>query len=346
MKLRAYIFYALSLAVLVSIFGLSGCSAPSESVVLADGDSLLVGDSGQVVKVGTDTVSAPVLPPHVRDSLEFRLRYHYSKDYNFIVKADSIVLRAAVGDEMMDSAVVRRGDVIVVAATRRQQARDSLSADSFFVKVARDQKTMGWVPAEELRRLVTPNDSVSQLIDRLTNSRQVWMSVLLLLGVLGASGWSQISRTPRRKNRHKGWPGEAFRFLYSVDSIYPSLFLILTVLMAVIYASVQHFVPEFWQEFYYHPTLNPLLLPGVMAWLTSIFWLAVIAYVAIIFDIFGRLDFPRATVFLLEVSGLAMLLYLIVAWTTGIYVGYLLAALFIVELIYVYFKHIYNKTAE
>ena len=74
------------------------------------------------------------------DSLEFRLLHHYTNNFNFVVKVDSLVLIPRE-DEMNDTSRVRKNDRIAVADIREQ--------DTIWIKVARDQFTMGWISEDD-----------------------------------------------------------------------------------------------------------------------------------------------------------------------------------------------------
>ena len=253
---------------------------------------------GQDNRVSADDLSADTLLELTQkqaDSLEFRLLHHYTNNYNFVVKADSLVLIPRE-DELTDTSCVRRNDRIAVADIRE--------SDTIWIKVARDQFTMGWIPEDQLLQGVVPDDPISQVINALTTSRYIWMTVVVVLGLLGFV----VKRRGLRKL-------QIFRF-DEMDSFYPTLFLILVSLVACLYVSIQHFTPEFWQEYYFHPTLNPLILPPVMAILLTLVW---------------------------AVLGSAMISYLVIKWTTSIYVGYVLLAVYIVVLLYIYYKYIRCK---
>ncbi len=253
------------------------------------------------------------------DSLEFRLLHHYTNNFNFVVTADTLVL-VPKGDEVSDTCSLLKGDIIAVASI--------VEADTVWVKVARDQWTMGWISEDELLKGTVPDDMISQFIDALTGSRAVWMSLLVLLGVVGF--------LLRRRLNHRlqiFQPGE-------MDSFYPILFVMLVGVMAALYASIQNFAPEYWQEYYYHPTLNPLLLPPIMAILLVVAWLVVVAYIAVIAEVYNHFYFLPGMNYLLETTGLAMVVYLVISWTTRFYVGYLLLLALIVGLLIIYFRYV------
>jgi len=290
-------------------------------------------DSVQVVVNIVDTAQQQdstllALSPQQIDSLQFRLTHHYSENFNFVVKSDSLMLTPRDGDIIQDTCKVYEGDVIAVAAIKSIPG-DSI--DSIWVKVAHDQYTMGWVPEQQLLKSVTPDDSISQLLNDLSDSRFIWMSAIVILGVLVFYFHKKKTKKPQILEF-----GE-------MDSFYPPLFLILVATMATLYASVQNFVPEFWQEFYYHPTLNPLVLPPIMSWLVVIMWLVVISLVAVIDEVYHHFYFLEGLSYGIELVSLAMIIYLIFSWGTILYIGYVLLPIFIVACIWVYFKYIHKK---
>lgn len=269
---------------------------------LAIKDSVMMGTSAEDSLLN--------LTPQQVDSLVFRLSHHYSENFNFLVKADSLTLVPRDGDMLMDTCKVYDGDLIVVASIKTIPG-DSI--DSIWVKVAHDQFTMGWIPEEELLKGVVPDDMISEMLDALTGSRGFWMSAMVLLGVVGF-----LLRRGKANNLH------IFRF-DEMDGFYPCLFLTLITVMASLYASVQNFVPEYWQEYYFHPTLNPLELPLVMSVLVVLIWLVIIVYIAVIDEVYHHFYFGPGVAYLLELTGIAMIVYLVVSWSTLYYVGYLIA---------------------
>lgn len=253
------------------------------------------------------------LSPQQVDSLVFRLTHHYSENFNFLVKADSLTLIPREGDLLTDTCTVHAGDVIAVAAIK-SIPNDSI--DSIWVKVASSQYTMGWIPEQELLQGTTPDDTISQLLDALSSSRAIWMSALVGLGAIALF-------IGRKKKISK----QELTFIFNeMNSPYPPLFLLLVAVMASLYASVQNFVPEFWQEYYFHPTLNPLVLPPLMAALVVAMWLVIITFLALIDEVYHHFYFMPGITYLAKLTGVAMLVYLATSWSTLFYVGYLLLA--------------------
>lgn len=302
MKKLVYILLALLVA---SCIG--GVTPSSESAAPRDSDSIptIVNIVDTTTAVDTTKMS---LTPQQADSLMFRLTHHYSENFNFLVKTDSLTLIPREGDLMIDTCRVYRGEVVAVAAIKIVPG-DSI--DSIWVKVASNQYTMGWIPEHDLLRGTTPDDIISEMLDALSDSRSIWMSALLVLGILAVV----VGKKQVRKQ-------QILHFFDEMNSCYPFLFLLLTAMMATLYASVQNFVPEFWQEYYYHPTLNPLVLPPIMAALVVTTWLVIITFIALTDEVYHHFYFLPGITYLAKLIGVAMFVYLVVSWSTLIYVGY------------------------
>lgn len=311
------------LIVILSFFVMlvmNSCSDGTES----GGNDLFAKDSDSVSVVNEDSLYLELSPQQV-DSLIFRLSHHYGPNFNFKVHADSLQLIPMEGDLSADTVKVYCGDLLVVASIRTVEG-DSI--DSVWVKVAHDQFVMGWISEQELLKGATPDDMISQMLNFLTGSRSIWMSALVGLGVIAF-----LLRRGRSKKL------QIVRF-NEMDSFYPSLLLIIVALLASLYASIQNFVPEFWQEYYFHPNMNPMRLPMPMSLLVTLVWMVVIVYIAVIEEVYHNFYFIQGMAYLIELTGLVMLTYLLISWTTLIYIGYLVLPLFIVALLYFYFHYV------
>ena len=319
------LLYAIWVALLASCVG--GATSNVSSPSAKDSDSVTVIVNIVDTAASTDTALMCLTPQQV-DSLEFRLTHHYSENFNFLVKADSLTLIPREGDLITDTCLVRAGDVIAVAAIKIQP---SDSIDSIWVKVASNQYTMGWIPEQELLKGTTPDDFISEMLNALSSSRAVWMSALVALGIIAF--FIGRKKDLRKTDLVKQELVHLLDFLSEMPSIYPALFLIWVGVMASLYASVQNFVPEFWQEYYFHPTLNPLVLPPLMAALVVALWLVVITFIALIDEVYHHFYFLPGITYLAKLVGAAMLVYLAISWTTLIYVGYILLATLIYLLV-------------
>ena len=307
------LLYIILGAIIVSCVG-NVTPSPSD-IIPRDSDSVVT-IVNIVDTATTEDTTLMTLTPQQVDSMVFRLTHHYSENFNFLVKADSLTLIPREGDVITDTCRIYKGDVIAVAAIKII-TNDSI--DSIWVKVASNQQNMGWITEQELLKGTTPDDIISELLDALSGSRFIWMSALVLFGVMAV-----ILGKQKKEGKKK-----VQVFFYEMNSIYPPIFLLLVAIMASLYASVQNFVPEFWQEYYFHPTLNPLVLPPIMASLVVAMWLVIITFLAAVDETYHHFYFLPGITYLAKLVGGAMIIYLIVSWTTLFYVGYIiLAALF------------------
>lgn len=258
--------------------------------------------------------------PKQRDSIAFARTHHYTENYNFEVTGDSLRLvpqsPADIIESMGDTVWVYAGDRVVVADIARVQGGEG--TDSVWVKLARDQATIGWLPEGEMLKNVVPDDPISQFVHVFGNRRVVALCCIAIIAVAIA-----LAKAVRRKK---------IRMVHfnDIDSAYPTLLCIDVAVMAVVYASVQHFVPQTWQEFYFHPTLNPFAVPPVLSLLLIAFWGFVLLAFAAVDDVAHKLEFAEAVPYLLSLAGTVLVVYLVLAATTIIYIGYALLVAYIV----------------
>lgn len=266
------------------------------------------------------------LSPWQRDSLIFRLSHHYTINSNFVVKADSIMLIPREGDVGIDTCYVKEGSLIAVAAITDR-------VDTVWIKVAHDQNTMGWIAENELLKQTSPDDPISEILYALSGSRGIWMSIFAAIGL----GAFFIRRGKNRKLKLVRWD--------QMQSPYPNMLLALIALMAAVYSSVQNFIPEYWQEYYFHPSLNPLVLPPIMALLAILVWLVIITFLAVIDEVYHNFDIIDGATYIFELLGVGMIVYLAISWTTLIFIGYLLlpVLLHLLHATYIKQKETYNE---
>lgn len=292
-----------------------------------------------------ETDSLMLLTQEQADSLEFRLKHHYTNNFNFRIKVDTLILIPRA-DELSDTCIVMLNDIIAVAKIKTDN-------DTVWVKVARDQLTMGWVTEEELLNSSTPDDGISVVIDRLTGTRTIWMSSLLILGILALFFIRHKKSVKYIHSRLHGKEAtEPHQILPAIKERkwsgifeYP-LMLLITCTLAAIYTGIQAHAPEFWQEYYFHPTLNPLILPGIMSVLLTLAWLLVISFVSIIIDVYNHYYFIPGIKRILEVTGAAMFIYLLISVTSNLIswtAALILAILIFTAVTYIYFRFIRHR---
>lgn len=246
------------------------------------------------------------------DTTAFVRHHHYGPNFNFKVTADTLSLApcrpgTARLDSWADTAVVRRGDKIVVADIALVP---SDTTDSVWLKLARDQTTMGWTSERRLAEAAVPDDPISQFIHTFSGSR-----TRLALCIVGLMAAFFLVQAARRRHLH-------VVHFNDIDSFYPTLLCLTVSGAATLYGSLQHFVPETWVEFYYHPTLNPFGLPLVMAVFVVSVWLMGITTLAVLDDVRRRLDWADIPAYVAGLAGVCMVLYLFFSLSTPYYVGY------------------------
>lgn len=260
------------------------------------------------------------------DSLSFYSTHHYTQNFNFLVKADSLHLKydpnSSVSPEFIDentlavdSVTFFRGDHIVVADIK---TIPSDSIDSVWVKVARDQVAMGWVRESELLPAVTPDDPISVFIDTFSNKHLLFFLALLVL-VGSAYGLRKL----HSQNAY-------IIHFNDIPSYYPTVLAVLVAASATFYSSIQLFGPETWRHFYYHPTLNPFVVPFHLQLFLMSVWAIVIMTIATIDDVRHHLSLSDAVLYLLGLAGVCAVLYVVFSITTLYYIGYPLLVVYIV----------------
>jgi len=250
---------------------------------------------------------------------------------NFLVSADSLRLQSNQPlhnlpvDTACEQLSVYYNDQLVVAETL---VIPEDSVDSVWVKLARDQFTMGWVHQRDFVESVVPDDPISQFI-HLFSIRHLGLFGILFAVSLIALLYQIFSL----KKPH-------VFFLRDILSPYPTFLLIVLALSALLYAGIQHYVPETWVLYYYHPTLNPFGLPLILSLFLCSVWVLLVLTLATIEEVFRLLPTGEALLYLLSLLGCCILCYLLftlAALSPG--VSYILFALFILVLILRYNRY-------
>lgn len=244
------------------------------------------------------------LSQKTRDSLAYLMERHYTLNSNFEIISDSLMLQQL---PLVDVLPVYKGERLVVAEFMIQPED---SVDSVWVKVARDQETMGWVYEKELLKKVVPVDSVSQFIHFFSNSHTITFFIILALFSIG-----YIYRAIRRRKLRWVWFND-------IDSVFPAVLLWLVATAATLYAGIQHFVPDTWERFYYNPSLNPLSLPLVLSLFMFNVWGIILVGLATLDDLFHQMRTEAAFLYLLGLMSCCIFLYLFFTFTTYYYIGY------------------------
>lgn len=260
------------------------------------------------------------------DTLNFEASHHYTKNFNFVVKSDSLVLLRQQPEESLsglptDSVIIYKHQHIVVADIRLL-INDNV--DSVWVQVARDQDTFGWIHESSLLTSVVPDDPISQFISIFSDTH-----LLVFLVVLTIISLCYLWHSIRRK-------GAKVVHFKDIDSFYPALLAVTVALAATFYSSLQMFATETWRHFYYHPSLNPFGLPNILSVFICSVWAILILCVSTIDDVLHKLPFGQATLYLSGLLGVCAINYVIFSLLTLYYVGYVLLVFYIIYAIHRY----------
>lgn len=262
------------------------------------------------------------------DSSHFKATHHYSSNYNFVVKADSLVLSKLQPEETLshlqsDSLVVYKNEHLVVADIRIMSA-DSI--DSVWVQVARDQQTFGWIHESKLLPNVVPDDPISLFISIFSDIHLlVFLVIIVLISVYYIM----------RKLLSASLP---IVHLRDINSIYPTLLVLLVATSATFYASIQLFAPQVWHHFYFHPTLNPFSVPLPLNLFLLSVWAILLIGLAAIDDVRHLLPLGDAVLYLCGLAAVCAVNYIIFSVSTLYYIGYPLLIVYVYWAIKRYIK--------
>lgn len=297
-------------------------------------DALVYGDSRDM-GLTADSATAK----RYADSLSFSTTHHYTKNYNFIVRSDSLALYRQQPEEIVsgfdvpeeyrierdiDSVTVYNGEHLVVADIRILPA-DSI--DSVWVQVARDQFTIGWRHESEMLRHVVPSDPISQFISVFSNTHILW--TLIIVGAIVVAYTLRLIRKRHARIIH----------LNDIASFYPTLLVVTLALAATLYSSIQLFEPEMWRHYYYHPTLNPFSVPPLLGIFLVLVWMLPILGLATVEDVFHHLPYADAILYLCGLAAVCMVIYTLFSVSTLYYIGYPLLVAYIYYSVWTFYRN-------
>ena len=259
-------------------------------------------------------MSAMSLTSCYKQETGFTATHHYNQNYNFVVKADSMVIYENPDTAIYDSIIVYRGDQLVVAEIKTI-SNDTI--DSVWVKLARDQMSQGWTRECDLLNGVAPDDPISQFIDLFSNNHLLLFLALVVI-VTASYGLRKLYRR------------DAYIVhFHDISSVLPTMLAVLVATSATVYATIQNFAPENWRHFYFHPTLNPFAVTPVIGLFISLVWALIISGIAVVEDVMRRLPFGSAVLYLLGLAAICAVDYVVFSIFTLYYIGYVLLAAYI-----------------
>lgn len=262
------------------------------------------------------------------DSISFYTTHHYTQNYNFQVRVDSVPLIVqlpveAINEMPIDTLMVYRNDHIVVADITTVPV-DTI--DSIWVKVARDQQTFGWIHEHDMLLAVSPDDPISEFIDVFSD-----VHLLVFLTFVVAVVAAYIYRRQMRRQAH-------LVHFNDIASFYPTLLCLLVASSATLYSSIQLFDPEKWRHFYFNPTLNPFAVPLSLGLFLVSVWVIFIVAIAVLDDVRRLLPFVEAVLYLLGLGATCAVAYIVFSVLTLYYIGYPLLVAYCVFALWSYFR--------
>lgn len=254
-----------------------------------------------------------------QDSITFARTHHYSENFNFVVRADSMTLLRQEPEEwingmLTDSFAVKRGASAAVADIR---ILSNDPVDSVWVQLATEDYTFGWIHESEMLKKVDPDDPISQFISTFSD-----VHLLIFLGIFALIIIAYLLRKQLKRNNK-------IVHLNDIPSPYPMALAVNVAMSAAFYASIQMFAPEMWREFYFHPSLNPFNQPLFMGLFLGSVWLMLILAIASIDEALRCLRVEEAIAYLLNLGAVCALCYIVFSISTLYYIGYPLLALYI-----------------
>lgn len=264
------------------------------------------------------------------DSLTYKSQRHYTLNYNFIVAEDTLFLRGVIpgtdsGIVLSDTIRICKGDRIVVVDIEEQI--HSVSSDSIWVQVARDQDTFGWITESEMLSGTVPDNPISLFIAVFSDTHLYFSVVILLL----ISAAYLIRKIYRRKSH--------LVHLNDIPSFYPAMLALIVAMSAVLYSSIQLFTPQTWEHFYYNPTLNPFNVPLVLSVYIFSLWLMLVVALAAVDVVRHSLPFGEAILYLCGLCGVCAINYIVFSVSTLYYIGYPLLIFYVVFAVRMYLRN-------
>ena len=283
--------------------------------------SCYYGAEDKTVVIGPESIHA--------DSLRFRATHHYGTNYNFIVKSDSLVLQRDIKTDFEfltpDSVSIYHNDLFVVADI--EIVPDDVE-DSVWIKVARDQNTMGWIHEKTLLKNSVPDDPISQFISTFSDTHLL----IFLIIICGISAVYIVRRMVKRNSK--------IVHFNDISTPYPTILTVIVASSATFYASIQMFAPETWQHFYYNPTLNPFAVPPILTVFLVSVWGMLVVGIATVDEVRKYLPFGEAVLYLFGLLGVCAVDYIVFSVSTLYYIGYVLLVAYVFYAFRTYFKNV------
>jgi hypothetical protein len=263
------------------------------------------------------------------DSLSFFSTHHYTNNYNFVVKSDSLVLLRQLPEEFVsgmqtDSFAIYKNAHLVVADIR--MVPDD-PVDTVWVQLANDTSAFGWSRESRLLAQAMPDDPISEFISNFSDTH-----FIIFLGIIVVIAASYLLHIIHRRKA-------LIVHFNDIESFYPTLLCLIVAWAATVYASIQMFDAHIWQHFYFHPTLNPFSVPLPLCIFLISVWSMLIVGLAAIDDVRHQLPGVDGVLYIGGLAAVCAVDYIVFSVTTLYYVGYVLLVVYFYYALRVYFRH-------
>ena len=265
-----------------------------------------------------ETSDAWIVTEEQMDSISFYTTHHYTQNYNFMVRADSLRLIVQQPSELLsemlvDTIAVYHDDRLVVADI---MTLPSDTVDSVWVQVARDQMTIGWIREKEMLPGVAPDNPISQFIDFFSDTHLLLMLAFWAVVAAIYTFWALTRRNAKIVHFN------------DIPSFYPTLLALFVAASAVFYSTIQLAAPDSWRHYYYHPTLNPFAAPLHLSVFIVSVWGLLLISLAAVDDIRRHLSLGETILYGLGLMGVCAINYVVFSISTLYYIGYPLLILY------------------
>ena len=258
------------------------------------------------------------------DSISFNANYHYWKGFKFQT-VDTLYLKVkdvnrlstfvVNVDTILPGTSVVVADIVVQPPLPVDEIRDSTqktASDSLWVSVVQSAEHHGWLSEKSLRERAIPDDPIAIFIYRFSGWRT---AAAIIFVIIVAVSYFSI----RRKDHAK----VIRNIVEAQSSPYAVMMTCAAGILGMVYGFLESNALDAWQQFFYHPTINPFAegIPFILRLFVAMIWINLVLAVAVFDDARSRMYLSKAIPQILIVYATSLLVYVVVAFTSNLYVG-------------------------
>ena len=258
------------------------------------------------------------------DSVSFNANYHYWKGFKFqtidtlylkIKDANSLSTFLVNVDTILPGTSVVVADIVLYPPLPNDALNDSTQdakQDSLWVNVAQSAEHHGWLLEKDLRNKAIPDDPISFFIYKFSG----WRSAAAIIFVIGLMvAFFSI--------RRKHYAVVVKNFVEAISSPYAVAMTCAAGILGMVYGLLESIAPDAWQQFFFHPTINPFAegIPFILRVFVAMIWINLVLAVATFDDFRTRMYLSKAIPHITIVYAVSLFIYIVVAFTSNIYIG-------------------------